>query len=84
MQYLEGEDLKQKLRKAPLDIDLTLSICIQIATALEKAHAQGIIHQAYRHSSGHGSAAADGSSCRRCSKTRRPGIEGHGAGNAGA
>jgi len=45
MELLEGETLAQKLRGQPLDIDALLPLAIQIADALESAHAKGIVHR---------------------------------------
>src|SRR5262249_19983430 len=45
MEYLEGETLAERLRRAPLPIDQTLSIAIQIADALTAAHRAGIVHR---------------------------------------
>lgn len=46
MELLEGEDLKQRLRGGkPMEIEEVLDIGIQVASALEVAHEQGIIHR---------------------------------------
>ncbi len=45
MELLEGQTLKQRIGKHPLEIDLLLELAIQIADALEAAHAKGIIHR---------------------------------------
>jgi Tol biopolymer transport system component len=45
MEYLEGETLAARLLKGPLPLDQVLSIAIQIADALERAHRHGIIHR---------------------------------------
>ncbi len=45
MELLEGETLAQKLRGQPMDIDTLLPLAIQIADALESAHAKGIVHR---------------------------------------
>ena len=45
MQYLEGQTLRQIIGKKPLAVDQILDIGAQVATGLEKAHAQGIIHR---------------------------------------
>jgi len=45
MEVLEGRTLKQRIGKQPLEIDVLLDLAIQIADALEAAHAKGIIHR---------------------------------------
>src|SRR6266576_2979765 len=45
MELLEGRTLKQRIGKQPLEIDVLLDLAIQIADALEAAHAKGIIHR---------------------------------------
>jgi serine/threonine protein kinase len=45
MEYLEGETLADRLRKGPLPLEEALRIAIQIAEALDKAHARGIVHR---------------------------------------
>lgn len=45
MELLEGMTLAQKMTRQPMDIDLVLSLGIQIADALESAHAKGIVHR---------------------------------------
>jgi serine/threonine protein kinase/Flp pilus assembly protein TadD len=45
MELLEGESLKQRLRKGPIPVDELLDIGIQASDALEAAHAKGIIHR---------------------------------------
>ncbi|MCI0612521.1 serine/threonine protein kinase, partial [bacterium] len=45
MELLEGETLKHPVEKGPLNIDRLLEIGIQIADALDAAHARGIIHR---------------------------------------
>src|SRR5579863_10117378 len=45
MELLEGQNLDQKLRTGPLPIDRLLDIAIQLADALDAAHAKGIIHR---------------------------------------
>jgi serine/threonine protein kinase len=45
MQLLEGKDLRQKIGGHPLPLDDILELGMQIADALDAAHAQGIIHR---------------------------------------
>jgi serine/threonine protein kinase len=45
MELLEGQTLKQRIGKQALELDLLLNLGIQIADALEAAHAKGIIHR---------------------------------------
>jgi serine/threonine protein kinase len=45
MEFLEGRTLKHTINGKALPIDETLNLAIQIADALEAAHARGIIHR---------------------------------------
>ena len=45
MQYLEGETLELRLQRGALPLDNALTIAIQIASALDKAHRAGIVHR---------------------------------------
>ncbi len=45
MELLEGEPLRSRLRKRPLDTPAILEIVGQLADALEAAHAKGIVHR---------------------------------------
>src|ERR1051325_11529352 len=45
MELLEGENLAQRLARAPLSIPETLRVGMEIADALERAHRQGIVHR---------------------------------------
>src|SRR5881296_4220171 len=45
MELLEGQSLDHKLLGPPLPLDRLLDISIQLAEALEAAHAKGIVHR---------------------------------------
>jgi serine/threonine-protein kinase len=45
MEYLEGETLESRLRRGPLPIMEVLSVGIEIADALDKAHRERVIHR---------------------------------------
>jgi serine/threonine protein kinase len=45
MEFLQGESLAERLRKGPLPPDQVLTIAIEIADALEKAHRAGVVHR---------------------------------------
>ncbi len=45
MELLEGQTLKHRIEGKPLKLDLLLDLAIQIAGALEVAHAKGIVHR---------------------------------------
>jgi serine/threonine protein kinase/Tfp pilus assembly protein PilF len=45
MELLEGETLVQKAIRQPMEMDRLLPLSIQIADALESAHAKGIVHR---------------------------------------
>jgi serine/threonine protein kinase/tetratricopeptide (TPR) repeat protein len=45
MELLEGQTLKQKISSHALEMTLLLDLAIQIADALDAAHARGIIHR---------------------------------------
>lgn len=44
-EYIDGVTLRRKAAEAPLEIKEILDIAIQIASALEEAHAAGIVHR---------------------------------------
>ncbi|HKR10683.1 MAG TPA: serine/threonine-protein kinase [Pyrinomonadaceae bacterium] len=44
-EFIEGETLRKKLKAGPLGLSKALKITRQIASALEAAHAKGIVHR---------------------------------------
>ena len=44
-EFIEGETLRQCLWRSPIKVDEALGIAIQVAMALEAAHAAGIVHR---------------------------------------
>jgi len=44
-EYAEGETLRQRLSRGPLDLSVAVDIAAQIAKALVAAHASGIVHR---------------------------------------
>jgi serine/threonine protein kinase/tetratricopeptide (TPR) repeat protein len=45
MEFIEGENLKERIQKGPLPVEDILSITIQIGEGLHEAHQKGIVHR---------------------------------------
>src|SRR5207253_4471556 len=44
MEYLEGETLKHLIGNRPLDLELPMTLAIDVADALDAAHSKGTVH----------------------------------------
>ena len=73
MRYVEGHDLKERLRRGRLDPANAIGIVAQVASALDAAHARG------RRTRTSGAGAAAGSVPPRYPPLRRPGDRGRAA-----
>jgi serine/threonine protein kinase/tetratricopeptide (TPR) repeat protein len=45
MEYVEGETLKDRIAAAPLPMQVTLELAVEILSALAAAHARGVLHR---------------------------------------
>ncbi|RPI71309.1 MAG: hypothetical protein EHM47_10510 [Ignavibacteriales bacterium] len=45
MEYIDGVELRDKIKTGPVPIDEAISIAVQIAEGLEAAHKKGIVHR---------------------------------------
>ncbi len=45
MAFIEGESLKQKIKRAPLPFDEAVEIALQVGMGLREAHSKGIVHR---------------------------------------
>ena len=45
MAYYEGETLKQRIERGPLEVDVAVDIATQVGLGLAEAHGAGIVHR---------------------------------------
>ncbi|MFN7992884.1 MAG: protein kinase [Bryobacteraceae bacterium] len=45
MEFIEGQTLKSRIEGSPLPIDEAVDVAVQVADALDAAHAKGIVHR---------------------------------------
>ena len=45
MRYVEGRDLKERFRRGPLSARQAIDLLAQVASALDVAHARGLVHR---------------------------------------
>ncbi|RMH39042.1 MAG: serine/threonine protein kinase, partial [Deltaproteobacteria bacterium] len=45
MEFLDGEDLADRLRRGPLSLASTVRVFMDVCDALDRAHAEGIVHR---------------------------------------
>jgi serine/threonine protein kinase len=45
MQYVDGETLAARIKRQPLKLQEALDVAVQVAEALQQAHAHGIVHR---------------------------------------
>jgi cephalosporin-C deacetylase-like acetyl esterase/predicted Ser/Thr protein kinase len=45
MEYVEGETLRERIKKGPLEANQALDVAIQVAAGLGEAHRKGVIHR---------------------------------------